>query len=214
MRQARRHVLTLLESPTRLGRLTPPGFRGRDIDAMTMKDACEKCRAALAPDGEAYVCSYECTFCARCTGAMASVCPNCGGELLRRPRRRAPGAVAAVIDPALIQEKHRGHFPDVLGIRFVHASPDRLVAELTIRPELTTIGGSLHGGAIMAFADTVGATGTVLGLSPGQATTTVESKTNFFAAGTAGVVRAETTPLHRGRRTHVWQTRITDESGR
>src|SRR5215470_12110525 len=114
MRQAWRRVLTAFGPPTKLGGLTPPRFRGRDSGAMTMKDACEKCRAALAPDGEAYVCSYECTFCARCAGAMASVCPNCGGELLRRPRRRATGAVAPVIDPALIQEKHRGHFPDVL----------------------------------------------------------------------------------------------------
>ena len=66
----------------------------------------------------------------------------------------------------------------------------------------------------MAFADTVGAVATVLNLPPGASTTTLESKTNFFAAGRAGVVRAEATPLHRGRRTMVWQTRVTDEGGR
>ncbi len=186
-----------------------------DSDAMTMKEACEKCRAPLAPDAEAHVCSYECTFCAACTAAMAGVCPNCGGELLRRPRRLSrEAAAAAVVDLAVITGWHRGHLPELLGVRFVHATKDRLVAELTIRDELTTVGGRLHGGAIMAFADTVGATAAALNLSPGASTTTLESKTNFFAGGRAGVVRAEATPLHRGGRTMVWQTRVTDESGK
>ncbi len=122
--------------------------------------------------------------------------------------------MAETIDPATLQAQHRGHMPELMGIRFVEATRDRLVAELTIRPELTTIGGHLHGGAIMAFADTIGATATVVNLPPGASTTTLESKTNFFAAGSAGVVRAEATPLHRGKRTQVWQTRITDASGR
>jgi uncharacterized protein (TIGR00369 family) len=107
-----------------------------------------------------------------------------------------------------------GTLPELLGMRFVTLEPDRVVAELTIRDDLRTIGGALHGGTLMAFADSVGATGTVINLAEGQFTTTLESKTNFFAAGRAGVVRAEATPLHKGRRTHVWQTRITDESGR
>ena len=107
-----------------------------------------------------------------------------------------------------------GTLPELLGMRFVTLEPDRVVAELTIRDDLRTIGGALHGGTLMAFADSVGATGTVVNLAEGQFTTTLESKTNFFAAGRAGVVRAEATPLHKGRRTHVWQTRITDESGR
>jgi uncharacterized protein (TIGR00369 family) len=118
------------------------------------------------------------------------------------------------IDPAALQAFHRGHMPELMGVRFVEATKDRLVAELTIRPDLTTPGDRLHGGAIMAFADTVGATATFVNLPTGATTMTLESKTNFFAAGTAGVVRAEATPLHRGRRTQVWQTRITDESGR
>src|SRR5476651_477377 len=107
-----------------------------------------------------------------------------------------------------------GTLPELLGMRFVTLEPDRVVAELTIRDDLRTIGGALHGGTLMAFADTVGATGTVVNLAEGQFTTTLESKTNFFAAGRTGVVRAEATPLHKGRRTHVWQTRVTDESGR
>lgn len=98
-----------------------------------------------------------------------------------------------------------------LGMRLLEVSPERVVAELTIKDELTTLGGALHGGTLMALADTAGAAGTV---ASGTKTATLESKTNFFAAARAGVVRAEATPLHRGRRTHVWQTRITDEAGK
>jgi uncharacterized protein (TIGR00369 family) len=118
------------------------------------------------------------------------------------------------VDPAVISERFRGTLAELLGVRFVEASPDCLVAELPYREELTTVGGSLHGGTLMAFADTVGAAATMLNLPPGASTTTVESKTNFFAAGRAGTVRAEATPLHRGRRTMVWQTRVTDHVGR
>jgi uncharacterized protein (TIGR00369 family) len=118
------------------------------------------------------------------------------------------------IDPAGISERFKGTLGELLGIRFVETSPDRVVAELSYREDLTTVGGSLHGGTLMAFADTVGATATMLNLPPGASTTTLESKTNFFAAGRSGTVRAEATPLHRGRRTHVWQTRVTDDTGR
>jgi 1,4-dihydroxy-2-naphthoyl-CoA hydrolase len=118
------------------------------------------------------------------------------------------------MDVGTIAERQKGTLSDVLGIRWVEADKDRLVAEITIRDDLRTVGGALHGGAIMAFADTVGATATFINLPPGASTTTIESKTNFFSAGRAGVVRAESTPLHKGRRTMVWQTRITDEGGR
>jgi uncharacterized protein (TIGR00369 family) len=118
------------------------------------------------------------------------------------------------IDPTAITERWKGTLGELLGIRFVEAAADRVVAELTYRDELTTVGGSLHGGTLMAFADTVGAVATVINLPPGATTTTLESKTNFFAAGRAGTVRAESTPLHRGKRTMVWQTRVTDASGR
>jgi uncharacterized protein (TIGR00369 family) len=101
-----------------------------------------------------------------------------------------------------------------LGIRFVEAGKDRVVAELDIRPELLTLGGNLHGGTLMAFADTAGAVGTLTNLAPGQNTATIESKTNFFAAARSGTVRAESTPLHKGKRTHVWQTRVTDAAGK
>jgi len=117
-------------------------------------------------------------------------------------------------DPAVVTERHAGTLAETLGIRFVEASSDRVVAELSYRGPLTTVGGALHGGTLMALADTVGATATMLNLPPGAGTTTIESKTNFLAAGRAGTVRAEATPLHRGKRTMVWQTRVTDESGR
>jgi uncharacterized protein (TIGR00369 family) len=91
-----------------------------------------------------------------------------------------------------------------LGVRFVEVGPDRVVLELDAGEPLTTVGGALHGGTLMALADTAGAAGTA----------TLESKTNFFAAAAGGKVRAESTPLHKGRRTHVWQTRVTDETGR
>jgi uncharacterized protein (TIGR00369 family) len=117
-------------------------------------------------------------------------------------------------DHAAITERLQGTLSGLLDVRFVEATPERVVAELTYRQELTTWGGSLHGGTLMALADTVGAVATVLNLPPGASTTTLESKTNFFAAGRAGKVRAESTPLHRGKRTMVWQTRVTDDVGR
>jgi uncharacterized protein (TIGR00369 family) len=118
------------------------------------------------------------------------------------------------MDATRLNEVLRGTLSDLLGMRVVDASPDRVVAEVTIKDELRTVGGALHGGTLMALADTVGATATALNLPAGATTTTLESKTNFFAAGRSGVVRAESTPLHRGKRTMVWQTRVTDESGR
>src|SRR5256885_15274066 len=118
------------------------------------------------------------------------------------------------LDADAVSKLFKGTLVDLLGIRFIEVTPDRVVAELPYREELTTVGGSLHGGTLMAFADTVGAAATMLNLPPGASTTTVESKTNFFAAGRSGTVRAEATPLHRGRRTMVWQTRVTDHAGR
>ncbi len=118
------------------------------------------------------------------------------------------------MDPTAISESLNGTLGALLGIRFIEASPDRVVAELAIRDDLRTVGGALHGGTLMALADTVGAAATMLNLPPGAGTTTLESKTNFFAAGRQGLVRAEATPLHRGKRTMVWQTRVADEAGR
>jgi uncharacterized protein (TIGR00369 family) len=117
-------------------------------------------------------------------------------------------------------EEHRpfrfeGTFFETLGVRILEATAQRVVAEMAVRPDLMTIGGRLHGGALMSLADSVGAYGAFLALPAGAAgTTTIESKTNFFAGASAGTVRAEAVPLHVGGRTSVWQTRITDEDGR
>jgi uncharacterized protein (TIGR00369 family) len=114
-----------------------------------------------------------------------------------------------------LQKFHEGMFGGLLGIRFVEASADRILAEMTVRDDMCTTPGVLHGGAIMAFADSIGATGTAVNLPQGAGTTTLESKTNFFAAGRVGeTVRGESVPLHRGRRTMVWQTRVTNAEGR
>ncbi len=118
------------------------------------------------------------------------------------------------MDLSTISEHLKGTLGDLLGIRIVEATPVRVVAELAHRAELTTTGGGFHGGTLMAFADTLGAVATVLNLPPGAGTTTIESKTNFLGAARSGTIRAETTPIHRGKRTMVWQTRVTDESGR
>jgi 1,4-dihydroxy-2-naphthoyl-CoA hydrolase len=119
------------------------------------------------------------------------------------------------MDPALIHERMKGTLSDHLGIRLTEVSPERILATLEVRPELCTVGKTLHGGSIMAFADTLGAVGTVLNLPAGHRTTTIESKTNFLGAAPLGTrVTGESTPLHRGRTTMVWQTRVTAESGK
>ena len=116
---------------------------------------------------------------------------------------------------ATIHERMKGLFPDLLGVRLLDATPERVRAELQVRDNLTTVGGRLHGGAIMAFADTLGATGTILNLPPGCGTTTIESKTNFISGAPVGAkVLGESTPVHRGRQTQVWQTRISLEDGK
>jgi len=118
------------------------------------------------------------------------------------------------MDPNATNALWRGLLGEHLGIRFLETGTERVVAEMEIQDRLRTVGGALHGGALMAFADTVGGTATVINLPPGASTATIESKTNFFAAGRSGVVRAEATPLHKGRRTQVWQTRVTDDAGK
>lgn len=106
-------------------------------------------------------------------------------------------------------------FPKLMGIEVLTAEKSKVTARLTVHPELCTSGHILHGGAVMAFADTLGAIGAFLNLPPGAGTTTIESKTNFFAPAQEGsVVRGETTPLHVGRRSSVWQTRILREDGK
>ena len=101
-----------------------------------------------------------------------------------------------------------------LGIEFVELTAERVVARLTVTDKLLTTTGVVHGGTLMAFADTIGAAGTVANLADGQRTATLESKTNFIAGCRSGVIEAVATPIHKGRRTQVWETRITDEGGK
>lgn len=106
-------------------------------------------------------------------------------------------------------------FANLLGIEIVSATTEKVVGEMRVREDLCTIPAVLHGGAAMALADTLGAMATMLNLSEGATTTTIESKTNFLSAAPVGsTVIGECTPIHRGRRTMVWQTRISTREGR
>jgi uncharacterized protein (TIGR00369 family) len=106
-------------------------------------------------------------------------------------------------------------FAEFLGIKITSITPERVTGELRAREDLNNRHGIMHGGAIMALADNPGGTATTANLKPGQTTTTIESKTNFFAAVPIGeTAYAECTALHRGRSTMVWQTRVTRGDGR
>ncbi len=105
--------------------------------------------------------------------------------------------------------------PRLLGIRITIAEPDHVQGELVVQAEHCTVGEMVHGGTLMAFADTLGAVGTVLNLRAGQTTTTIESKTNFLAGTEMGSrLVGDAVPLHRGRRTQVWETQIRRGDGR
>ena len=106
-------------------------------------------------------------------------------------------------------------FADFMGMKITHVSPERVTAELLVTEQLSNRNGILHGGAVMALADNLGGTAAVANLPPGAITTTIESKTNFFAGIPVGdTAHAECTPLHRGRTTTVWQTRVTRGDGK
>ena len=111
-----------------------------------------------------------------------------------------------ILDPLL---------PGLLGVKLVAVTPERVVAEMRVRPDLCTTGGALHGGAYMAFADTLGAVGTFVNIAAGKRTTTTDSSTKFIGAAKEGtVVTAECIGLHRGRTTQVWQTSIRSAEGK
>jgi 1,4-dihydroxy-2-naphthoyl-CoA hydrolase len=114
--------------------------------------------------------------------------------------------IQALIDPL---------FPGLMGLKVAELGPQRVVATLVVRPDLCTTGGILHGGAMMALADTLGAIGTVLNLAPGKRTATTDSSTHFIGGAPAGsTISGECVALHRGRTTQVWQTTIRAESGK
>jgi uncharacterized protein (TIGR00369 family) len=114
-----------------------------------------------------------------------------------------------------MQQRLEPLFPGLMGVTLTELGPERVVATMRVRPELCTAGGILHGGAHMAFADTLGAVGTVLNLPQGKRTTTTDSSTKFIGgAGVNTTVTGESVALHRGRTTMVWQTSIRNEQGK
>jgi len=116
---------------------------------------------------------------------------------------------------ASIQERVKGILPDLLGIEFTDVTPEKVVAQLGVRKDLCTIGDNLHGGAIMAFADTLGAVAAILNMPQGSRTTTIESKTNFIGGAPAGSrVTGESVAVHKGRTTVVCQTTVRSEAGK
>ncbi|MBI5275738.1 MAG: PaaI family thioesterase [Burkholderiales bacterium] len=106
-------------------------------------------------------------------------------------------------------------FPGLMGVRLTEVTPERVLGELKVRPDLCTTGGIMHGGAYMAFADTLGAVGTVVNMERGKRTTTTDSSTKFIAGAKMDtVVTGECIALHRGRTTQVWQTSIRNADGK
>jgi uncharacterized protein (TIGR00369 family) len=126
-----------------------------------------------------------------------------------KPATRPRAARAAAVNPVM-----KGGMPRALGIRIVSLTRNKVVGEMPIKPMHVNNSGSVNGGAIMAFADVLGAAGAVANRPPGHRGGTIESKTNFFAAGTGPVLAAVSIPLHIGRTTTVWQTTISNPDGR
>ena len=119
------------------------------------------------------------------------------------------------LDLARLQKLIEPLFPGLMGVRVLEAAPERVVGSMQVRPDLCTGGGILHGGAYMAFADTLGAIGTIVNLPPNTRTTTTDSSTKFIAAAKVNTtVTGESIALHRGRTTMVWQTSIRNADGK
>lgn len=120
-----------------------------------------------------------------------------------------------MMDLAAMQVRLAALFPGLMGVRLIEVTPERVCAEMTVRADLCTGGGILHGGAYMAFADTLGAVGTVVNLAAGKRTATTDSSTKFIAgARVNSLVTGESVALHRGRTTLVWHTSIRNAEGK
>jgi 1,4-dihydroxy-2-naphthoyl-CoA hydrolase len=116
---------------------------------------------------------------------------------------------------AVIQELIKPLLPGLMGMQLIEVTPERIIASMEVRPDLCTVGNILHGGALMAFADTLGGIATFINLEKGARTTTIESKTNFLGAMPVGTrITGECIPLHRGKTTMVWQTHVKSENGK
>ncbi|MBI1366867.1 MAG: hotdog fold thioesterase [Alphaproteobacteria bacterium] len=111
--------------------------------------------------------------------------------------------------------RNNAPFARMIGVRFVSVSKDRIEAELDVTPEHCTIPATLHGGAIMAFADNLGGVGAFLNMPEGSLTTTIESKTNFLRPIPVGqTAKAVTAPIKLGRTVQVWKTEVFDGAGK
>jgi uncharacterized protein (TIGR00369 family) len=123
-----------------------------------------------------------------------------------------------MLDPdilAITKKRLEPLFPGLMGVELVELAPERVVGRMRVRADLSTVGDTLHGGAFMAFADTLGAVGTVMNLPPGARTTTTDSSTKFLAPAPVGTtITGECTAFHRGRTTMVWQTLIRSQAGK
>jgi 1,4-dihydroxy-2-naphthoyl-CoA hydrolase len=116
-----------------------------------------------------------------------------------------------VVTPELFRERIANSFPGRLGVEVVSIDEERVEGRLAVDERHLHPGGYVHGGVWVAFADTVAAWGTLRNLPKGHDFTTVELKTNVFAPATAGdVLSAIGAPLHRGRRTQVWEVRCSN----
>jgi 1,4-dihydroxy-2-naphthoyl-CoA hydrolase len=133
--------------------------------------------------------------------------------LLKKSLQRKAGELMTPLEKI---QSMKMPFAELKGVTFTEAGMDRVVAKMLVRPDLCTLRNTIHGGAIMAFADSVGAAATVINLpADAKGTTTIESKTNFIGGAKEGsTVIATATPVHRGRRTQVWQTRLETEDGK
>ena len=116
---------------------------------------------------------------------------------------------------AEMRDRFKDLLPDLMGIEITLVTPEKVAARLPVRKDLCTIGDNLHGGAIMAFADTLGAIAAIVNMPQGARTTTIESKTNFIGGAPAGTsVTGESVAVHKGRTTVVCQTTIRSEAGK
>jgi uncharacterized protein (TIGR00369 family) len=115
---------------------------------------------------------------------------------------------------ARANERIRGRFPGLVGLRFIELAANRVLAALEVREDLKQPWGILHGGAIATLLDTAAGAGAMANLERGQTSVTVELKVNFIGAVRAGAVTVEAVPLHRGRSTMVWESRVLDAEGR
>lgn len=134
--------------------------------------------------------------------------------MAKKTKKKTPGKKTLI---TMAHDPHRvmkNGVARTLGMRVLSVSPKRVVAEMPIDERHMNRNGRVNGGALMAFADAMGAVGTVANLPPGHLTTTLESKTNFFAAGAAPMIKAVAKPLHIGRSTNVWQTTLKNADGR